>query len=116
MKEAISVYGNLEVDTLTDQDMRILLEASAHMDPKKLPSLSRGLLIAALFEVKAEPHLIEPHHILDHPIETTPLCKPHRNQEAREEGLVNVLKALFYVRKSVMPTPSLMIRFCNDNF
>ena len=38
--------------------------------------------------MKAEEHLIQPHHIYDHPIETTPLCKPHRNIEMRNAGLV----------------------------
>jgi lysyl-tRNA synthetase class 2 len=45
-------------------------------------------MIAALFEVVAEHHLIQPHHIIDHPIETTPLCKLHRDPKAREERLV----------------------------
>lgn len=88
MKEAIHTYGNLDVDSLTDDKMRSLLEQSGHVDPKKLKSLSRGLLIAALFEVLAEPHLIQPHHIIDHPIETTPLCKPHRNPKDKADGLV----------------------------
>lgn len=88
MKEAISKYGNLEVDTLSDQEIRTILEDSGHVDLKKLKNLSRGLLIGALFEVKAEPHLIQPHHIIDHPIETTPLCKLHRNKEEREQGIV----------------------------
>lgn len=88
MKEAISTYGQLDVDKLTDAEMRKILLDSGHVDPKKLPQLSRGLLIGALFEVKAEPHLIQPHHIIDHPIETTPLCKPHRDPTKRSEGLV----------------------------
>ena len=41
-----------------------------------------------LFEEFAEKHLIQPHHIIDHPIETTPLCKPHRDPALRKEGLV----------------------------
>ena len=52
-------------------------------------------MIAALFEVVAEPHLIQPHHIYDHPIETTPLCKPHRDPKLRAEGLSSALKVLF---------------------
>jgi lysyl-tRNA synthetase class 2 len=88
MKEAIKEYGQLDVDALSDEQMRKLLEESGHCDLKKLKGLSRGLLIAALFEVKAESHLIQPHHIIDHPIETTPLCKPHRDPQLREEGLV----------------------------
>lgn len=88
MKEAIRQFANLDVDALSDQEIRKILEESGHVELDKLRKLSRGLLIGALFEVKAEPHLIQPHHIIDHPIETTPLCKLHRNQEERELGIV----------------------------
>lgn len=88
MKESIKVYGNHNVDVMSDEEMRRILEASGHVDLKKLKGLSRGLLIAALFEVFVEPHLIQPHHIYDHPIETTPLCKPHRDPILRKEGMV----------------------------
>lgn len=88
MKESIKKYANLDPNVLSDEEMRHLLLESAHCDPKKIKGLSRGLLIAALFEVFVEPHLIQPHHIYDHPIETTPLCKPHRDLKYREEGLV----------------------------
>lgn len=88
MKESIRTYGKLDVDTLSDEEIRTLLEQGGHVEPKKLKVLTRGLLIAALFEVHAEPHLIQPHHIIDHPIETTPLCKPHRNPKDKNEGLV----------------------------
>lgn len=88
MKESLKHYAQIDTDQLTDEQMRKLLEESGHCDLKKLKGLSRGLLLAALFEVKVEPHLIQPHHIIDHPIETTPLCKPHRDPKLREEGLV----------------------------
>lgn len=88
MKDSIRQYGGLDVDAMTDDQMRELLAKSGHVETKKLKTLSRGLLIAALFEVNAEPHLIQPHHIIDHPIETTPLCKPHRHPADRDHGLV----------------------------
>lgn len=88
MKEAIKVYGNYDVDAMSDKEIRDFLEKSGHVDTKKLKDLSRGLLIGALFEVVAEPHLVQPHHIIDHPIETTPLCKPHRDAKLRKEGLI----------------------------
>ena len=88
MKDSLIKYANLHVDQLSDEEMRHLLIESGHCDPKKIVGLARGLLIAALFEVKVEPHLIQPHHIIDHPIETTPLCKPHRDPQLRKEGLV----------------------------
>lgn len=84
MKEAIKKYGHLDVDPLSDVQMKEMLTKSGHVAPEKLKTMSRGLLVAALFEVYAEPHLIQPHHIIDHPLETTPLAKPHR----REDGMV----------------------------
>lgn len=88
MKEAVKTYGQIDPDTLSDEEMRKRLLESGHIDPTKLKGLSRGLLIAALFEVFAEKHLVQPHHIIDHPIETTPLCKPHRDPKCRSEHLV----------------------------
>lgn len=88
MIESLLKYANLDVEKLSDAEMRDMLIASGHCEPKKIKEMTRGLLIAALFAVKVEPHLIQPHHIIDHPIETTPLCKPHRDAELRKKGLV----------------------------
>lgn len=88
MKDAIKKFGNTDVDTLSDAQMREKLVASGHCDTKKLNGMSRGLLIAALFAVLVEHHLVQPHHIIDHPIETTPLCKPHRDPVQRSNGIV----------------------------
>lgn len=88
MKDALTKYGKVDVEKLTDEQMRTMLEESGHCDTHKLKAMGRGLLIAALFAVKCEHHLVQPHHIIDHPIETTPLCKPHRNAKERGEGLV----------------------------
>lgn len=88
MKESIKHYAAINVDNLSDDEMRALLKKSEHIDLLKLNSLSRGLLIAAMFEVFVEPHLIQPHHIIDHPVETTVLCKPHRHPVHREDGMI----------------------------
>ncbi|MGR3973082.1 MAG: lysine--tRNA ligase [Candidatus Rhabdochlamydia sp.] len=87
MVEAIKRYANIDVHQKTDDELRShLLEAGLKFeDIKKAP---RGILIAKLFGELAEPHLIQPHHIIDHPIETTPLCKLHRDPELRKEGFV----------------------------
>ncbi len=87
MKEAVRHYGKINIDALSDDQMRkILLEKE--FDPKEINSAPRGILIAKLFEEFAEEHLIQPHHIIDHPIETTPLCKLHRDPKLRKEQLV----------------------------
>lgn len=88
MKESISKYASINVDKLSDEQIRKMLIDSGHCDTKKLDKMARGLLIAALFGVKVEHHLIQPHHIIDHPIETTPLCKLHRDPEERKNGIV----------------------------
>ncbi len=87
MKDSIKTYANIDVDTLSDDQMKkILLEA--HVPADELKKMPRGLLIAGLFEEFVEKHLIQPHHIIDHPIETTPLCKLHRNEALRKERFV----------------------------
>jgi len=77
MKESILHYANLDCDKLSDEEMRkILLQHG--MEEKELSNSTRGLLIAHLFETLVEHQLIQPHFITDYPIETTPLCRPHR--------------------------------------
>ena len=87
MKESIQQYANFDVDALSDDQMKeILIKKGGDKD--EINGKPRGLLIAALFEEFVEHHLIQPHHITDHPIETTPLCKLHRNPKEREENIV----------------------------
>lgn len=88
MKDSLKEYANIEVDSLNEEQMRKLLIDSGHCDPKKIHAMNRGLLIAALFATFVEHHLIQPHHIIDHPIETTPLCKLHRHPKERQERIV----------------------------
>lgn len=87
MKESISIYAHIDCDALSDEDMKALLRKEG-IDEKELSESTRGLLIAHLFETKVEHQLIQPHHITDHPIETTPLCRPHRDPQCRKEGLI----------------------------
>lgn len=86
MKEAIKTHGGIDADALSDDEMRQKL--APVLDEAKWANAPRGNLIAMLFEEFAEEHLIQPHHIIDHPIETTPLCKLHRDPKEREAGIV----------------------------
>ncbi|MEI8364751.1 MAG: amino acid--tRNA ligase-related protein, partial [archaeon] len=47
-----------------------------------LEDYKRGLAISELFEVLCDEHLSGPIHIIDHPKETTPLCKLHRDDKS----------------------------------
>lgn len=88
MKESIKVYGKHDVDKMSDQEMRQILLDTGSFEPKQINKATRGSLIAFFFEEFVEEHLIEPHHIIDHPIETTPLCKLHRDPLLRDLGFV----------------------------
>jgi lysyl-tRNA synthetase class 2 len=88
MKESLRLYAHTDADALSDAEMRQLLLEKGAEDPKVVASASRGALLAMLFEALVEEHLIQPHHIIDHPIETTPLCKLHRDPKCRAERLV----------------------------
>ena len=100
MKEAIKTYAEIDVDSCSNEELQNLLITKFHQDPEHTKKLPRGLLIAALFEEGAEPHLIQPHHITDHPIETTPLCKLHRNPKDRKEGIVERFES-FMLKKEI---------------
>ena len=88
MKDSIRHYCHIDVDKHSDEELKDLLIKKAHKDPKDLKNRVRGLLIADLFGELVEPHLIQPHHIIDHPIETTPLCKLHRDPDLKKEQIV----------------------------
>ncbi|MCI0381941.1 MAG: lysine--tRNA ligase [Chlamydiae bacterium] len=88
MKESIKTYAHLDIDSLSDEQMRKILKEKTSLDPYDLKQAKRGSLIAMMFEELVEEHLISPHHIIDHPIETTPLCKLHRDPKLAKEGFV----------------------------
>ena len=88
VNESIKKFAQLDVDKLSDDQIREILIKSDRFDEKKLRGMSRGLLIFGLFEEKVEPKLIQPHHIINFPIETTPLCKLHRDPTERANGIV----------------------------
>lgn len=88
MIDAIKKYGKYDVDKLSDEEMRKILREKTTLDRKKIAVAERGILISQMFEEFVESHLIQPHFIIDHPIETTPLCKSHRDPHLAKKGIV----------------------------
>jgi lysyl-tRNA synthetase class 2 len=82
MHQAIREIGGVDVDALDDKGLLAKVPRKDLLPPKP----SRGQLIQALFEQLVEEKLIQPTFITHHPIESTPLCKPCRNEP--HKGLV----------------------------
>jgi len=99
MKEAIRIHSGFDVDKMNESEMRARLLKETHIDPKGVHGAPKGALIALFFEEFAEKHLIQPHHIFDHPIETTPLCKLHRDPLLRKEGFVERFESFILGRE-----------------
>jgi lysyl-tRNA synthetase class 2 len=75
MKDAIKKYGNIDVNKLNDKE---LFKLKDKYNLERAGTLTRGWMIQLLFEYFAESKLIQPVFIIEHPRETTPLCKCSR--------------------------------------
>ncbi|QZY01164.1 lysine--tRNA ligase [Halobaculum rubrum] len=82
MTDAIAAHSDLMVEDLSDEELRAEAEARGAEFPG---GFERGLGIMELFEAVAESELNDPTFVIDHPQETTPLCKDHRSKEGRIE-------------------------------
>lgn len=88
MADSLNKYADIDVASQDDSALREMVKKYCDTDPLELQTASRGIMISWLFEELVEQHLIQPVHIIDHPIETTPLCKLHRDSDKREQKLV----------------------------
>jgi len=88
MRESIRVYAGIDLEGMSLEALRKIVLEKTDLEARLVNQSSFGALTANLFEELVEKHLIQPHHIIDHPIETTPLCKLHRDPNLRKQGLV----------------------------
>jgi len=74
VKTALKRKG-IDIDAHSDLELQDLLKARHwHLDG----TFSRGRAMMLAFEELCEPELWEPAFVMDHPLESTPLCKVHR--------------------------------------
>lgn len=88
MVESVKHYADIDYHALSREGLVDVLSKRTQIEASVLKKASKGLLLSFAFEELVEKHLIQPHHIIDHPIETTPLCKLHRDPELAKEGFV----------------------------
>ncbi|MGV8150694.1 MAG: lysine--tRNA ligase [Candidatus Woesearchaeota archaeon] len=74
MADALLEYGGIDATKLSEEEIKSILEKNKI---EYRDDMSRGLLINQLFKI-VEDKLIQPIFIIDHPKETTPLCRLHR--------------------------------------
>lgn len=77
MVDAIKEKTGIDVLSMRKDEIILWMKKNdVELDPKL--THSKGLVIAALFEAACEEDLVQPTFVVDHPIDTTPLCKPLR--------------------------------------
>jgi lysyl-tRNA synthetase class 2 len=75
VKTALKRKG-VDIDGSSDQDLKDLIKNN-HWEMDGAFSRGRAMMLA--FEELCEPELWEPSFVMDHPLDSTPLCKVHRN-------------------------------------
>ncbi|MGC9071829.1 MAG: lysine--tRNA ligase [Acidilobus sp.] len=78
MYDALSEALGKNVERVSDEGLKAELDKLGLVPRGGV--YSRGLMIEKLFDKLVSPKLSQPTFILDYPIETTPLCKPHRTK------------------------------------
>ncbi len=83
MTDAIAEKNGIDVLNMKKDDIiKYMKDKGIDFDPKL--SHSKGLIVAALFEATCEDDLIQPTFLIEHPIDTTPLCKPLREYSMQQ--------------------------------
>jgi lysyl-tRNA synthetase, class II len=88
MVDAVKKYAGYDIENMSDDEVKAVLKKH----DIKLKSYSKGYAISILFEELCEEKLIQPTHIIDHPVEICPLAKQSRNDKRyaeRCESFVN---------------------------
>lgn len=81
MIDSIKKYAKIDV---TKEDNEGLKNILRNYNIELESDFSRGLAITLIFENLVEDKLIQPTFVIDHPIESTPLCKPKRDSKNKD--------------------------------
>lgn len=73
MLDAINKYTGIDFNNINTDEEALAIGEKFHLDLKN--NQTRGKIINDMFEMYVEPHLMQPHFIIDYPIELSPLAK-----------------------------------------
>ncbi len=82
MLEAIKTYTGFDLNGMSEAE---IFDVCKQLDIETDPSMGKGKLIDEIFGEKCEHNYIQPTFITDYPVEMSPLCKKHRNNEELTE-------------------------------
>ncbi len=82
MLEAIKTHTGYDLNGKSEDEIR---EIANKLGIDTDPSMGKGKLIDEIFGEKCEHNYIQPTFITDYPVEMSPLCKKHRNNEELTE-------------------------------
>lgn len=77
MAQAIKKYAEIDVEKMSDMELREFCKKNK----VEVKGESWGFYVQGIFEHFCEEKLEQPTFIIDHPLETTPLCKTHRKDK-----------------------------------
>ncbi|MGC8567004.1 MAG: lysine--tRNA ligase [Caldisphaera sp.] len=83
MFDALSEALGKNVESMSDNELKLKLDEIGQKPRGNL--YIRGFMIEKLFDKLVADNIVEPTFIMDYPIETTPLCKPHRSKQGLVE-------------------------------
>jgi len=75
MKDAIKQYAQIDVNSLDDEGLKNIMR---NHNIEYEGDFNKGMAIMKIFEELAEDKIRGPVHLIEHPIESTPLCKSLR--------------------------------------
>ena len=80
--EAIETHTGFDLRDKNEAEIKKIAES---LDVETSPDMGKGKVIDAIFGDKCEKYYVQPTFITDYPIEMSPLCKKHRDDERLTE-------------------------------
>jgi len=85
MYDAVEQATGLNVDKMSEGELKDALATRTDLALVGYEDWSKGEIVEGLFDIYLPSRLVQPVFVTDHPVESTPLCKPHRDNPEKIE-------------------------------